>query len=167
MKKTFLFALLFSGLSHLGAQTTERKEDKDPHAGHNHAKATETTKANVDVLGMKEVEYDFGQIPQGKPVYHSFELVNKGTEVLKLDNVQTSCGCTTPEWSKEPVAPGGTAIVKVGFNAASDGPFDKTITIQYNGTGSKQIRIRGSVWKAPVGAAPANAPVQFLKQQIQ
>jgi len=167
MKKIFLFALLFSGLGQLGAQTTERKEDKDPHAGHNHAKTADTLKATVDVLGMKEVEYDFGKIPQGKPVYHSFEVVNKGTEVLKLDNVQTSCGCTTPEWSKEPVAPGETGLIKVGFNAASEGPFDKTITIQYNGTGSKQIKIKGSVWKAPVGAAPANASVQFLKQQIQ
>ena len=123
----------------------------------------------VDTTGkieLKEVEYDFGQIPQGKPVYHSFEVVNKGNEPIKLDNVQTSCGCTTPEWSKEPIAKNGSSTVKVGYNAAAEGAFEKFITIQYNGNQTKQIKIKGIVWKAPIGAAPANASIQFLKQQI-
>lgn len=121
----------------------------------------------ADPLEVKELEYDFGKIPQGKPVYHFFEIVNKGTTPLKLDNVQASCGCTTPEWSREEIAPGAAAKIKVGYNAASEGNFDKYITVQYNGSSTKQIKIKGMVWRAPASAAPANASVQFLKQQIQ
>lgn len=122
--------------------------------------------AAPDVLQIKELEYDFGKIPQNKPVYHLFEIVNTGSKPLKLDNVQASCGCTTPEWSKEEIAVGKSSIIKVGYNAAAEGPFEKPVTIQYNGGSSQQFKIKGIVWKAPAGAAPANASVQFLKQQI-
>jgi len=123
--------------------------------------------SSPDALLIKEDIHDFGSIPQGKPVYYYFEIVNQGTVPLKLENVQASCGCTTPEWNKEPVAAGGSDKIKVGYNAASEGPFEKFITITYNGNQTKQIRIKGTVWRAPSGSAPANAPVQFLKQQIQ
>jgi hypothetical protein len=120
----------------------------------------------TEVLNLKEVEHDFGKIPQGKPVFYVFEIVNTGTVPLKLDNVQASCGCTTPEWSKDPIAAGGTDKIKVGYNAANEGPFEKYITITY-GNQSKQLKIKGNVWKAPLGSAPSNQSVQFLKQQIQ
>lgn len=129
-----------------------------------------TTTKNVttppaDNLQVKETEHDFGKIPQGKPVFYFFEIVNTGAMPLKLDNVQASCGCTTPEWSREPIAAGATDKIKVGYNAAAEGNFEKYITITYNGTQTKQIRIKGTVWKAPAGSAPANASVQILKQQ--
>lgn len=121
--------------------------------------------ASDDVLKLKETEHDFGKIPQGKPVYYSFEVTNTGNEPLKLDNVQASCGCTTPEWSRDPIAPGAATIIKVGYNAAAEGYFDKSINITYNTNQSKQLKIKGTVWKAPEGAAPPNAAVQFLKKQ--
>lgn len=120
-----------------------------------------------DALGLKEAEFNFGSIPQGKPVYHIFQIVNKGKTPLKLDNVQASCGCTTPEWSKEPLAPGTTGTIKVGYNAAAEGHFEKSVTVQYNGNSTKQIIIKGDVWRAPAGSAPANASINFLKQQMQ
>jgi len=119
---------------------------------------------NPEVLQLKELEHDFGKIPQGKPVYYTFDMVNTGTAPLKLENVQASCGCTTPEWSKDPIAAGTTSPLKVGYNAAAEGPFEKVITITYGGQ-TKQIKIKGTVWKAPEGAAPANSSVQFLKKQ--
>lgn len=124
----------------------------------------QTTPETQDVLQLKETEHDFAKIPQGKPVYYIFEIVNTGTQPLKLDDVHASCGCTTPEWSRDPIAPGAAAQIKVGYNAAAEGPFDKAITITYNGQ-SKQLKIKGTVWKAPEGAAPTNASVQFLKKQ--
>lgn len=131
-------------------------------------KAQTTTTANAaDAIEVKEVEYDFGKIPQGKPVYHFFEIVNKTDAPLKLENVTASCGCTTPEWNRDPIAAGATDKIKVGYNAASEGPFDKFITVTYNGNQTKQIKIKGTVWKAPAGSAPANASVNFLKHQIQ
>src|SRR5437667_1419358 len=81
-----------------------------------------------DVLQLKETEHDFSKIPQGKPVYYNFEIVNTGSTELKLDDVHASCGCTTPEWSRDPIAAGSTAIIKVGYNAAGEGYFEKFIT---------------------------------------
>jgi hypothetical protein len=118
-----------------------------------------------ELLQFKQTEHDFSQIPQGKPVYYTFEIVNIGKTPLKLDDVHATCGCTTPEWSREPIAPGATAKIKVGYNAAAEGPFDKPITITYNGNQTKIIKIKGTVWKVPEGSAPANATVDFLKKQ--
>lgn len=131
-----------------------------------YAASAQGTVPAEDVLQMKELSFDFGKIPQGKPVYHFFELTNTGKSPLKLDDVHATCGCTTPEWSRDPIAPGTTAVIKVGYNAAAEGVFEKPITITYNASQqSKVITIKGQVWKAPDGAAPANAAVNFLKKQ--
>ena len=125
----------------------------------------QTTVTTEDVLVLKQTEYNFNQIPQGKPVYYTFEIINSGKTALKLDDVHATCGCTTPEWSREPIAPGATAKIKVGYNAAAEGPFEKFITITYNANQSKQLKIRGTVWKAPEGSAPGNASIDLLKKQ--
>ncbi len=127
----------------------------------------QTVAATPEVLSVKEIVYDFGKIPQGKPVFHYFEIKNTGTQPLKLESVQASCGCTTPEWSQDDIAPGATSKIKVGYNSASEGPFDKFITVHYNGSSTKQINIKGDVWRAPLTSAPVNSSVTFLKQQIQ
>lgn len=145
MKRILFLAIVFASFSAVKAQSTT---------------------AN-DPLVLKETEHNFGKIPQGKPVYYSFEIANRGATPLKLDNVQASCGCTTPEWSKEPIPAGGNDKIRVGYNAANEGYFEKFITITYNGNQTKQIKIKGTVWKAPVGSAPANQSVQFLKKQSQ
>ncbi len=121
--------------------------------------------AAADQLQLKETEHDFKMIPQGRPVFYQFVISNTGTAPLKLDDVHASCGCTTPEWNHEDIAPGGNSQIKVGFNAAAAGPFEKYITITYNGTQSKQLKITGNVWKAPEGSAPANASIDLLKKQ--
>ncbi len=143
--------------------TAGAQQTNTGHEGHNHAPVT-TLPASSDVLQFNKIVHDFGQIPQGKPVYYTFELTNTSDKELKLDNVQASCGCTTPEWSKEAIAPGATAKIKVGYNAAAEGAFDKPITVTYNNQ-SKQIRITGTVWKAPANPAPANSSVNLLKKQ--
>ena len=127
----------------------------------------QTEAAPLEILTLKETEFDFGKIPQGKPVYHVFEIMNKSDKPLKLDNVAASCGCTTPEWSREEIAPGATSVIKVGYNAAAEGPFTKDITITYSTNQNKVIKIKGEVWKAPVGAAPTNTSLSFLKRQLQ
>jgi hypothetical protein len=136
------------------------------HDDHNQTvKPVQQSSPSEEVLKFKETEHDFGQIPQGKPVYYTFEIVNISKTDLILDNVQASCGCTTPEWSKDPIKAGATAKIKVGYNAAAENYFEKYITVTYSGNQSKQIKIKGTVWKAPEGSAPANASVDFLKKQ--
>ena len=117
-----------------------------------------------NVLTLKETEYDFGKIPQGKPVTHVFDVANNGVDSLHISNVQASCGCTTPEWDRDKVqAPGEKTKITVGYNAASEGPFTKQITITYNGTQTKQITIKGEVWKTPATSAPENKDLGALK----
>lgn len=130
------------------------------------AGAQSTAAGSPDALQLKETEHNFAQIPQGKAVYYTFTILNTSTQPLKLDNVQATCGCTTPEWSQEAIAPGTASQIKVGYNAANEGYFEKAITITYNGSQTKQLKIKGTVWKAPDGSAPANVAVQFLKKQI-
>ena len=57
--------------------------------------------AKPETLLLKEPAWSFGKIPQGRPVIHIFEIENTGKEPLLLENVQASCGCTTPEWSRD------------------------------------------------------------------
>lgn len=122
------------------------------------------TAAASAILTIKEAEYDFGKIPQGKPVTHIFEIVNNGTDTLKIANVQATCGCTTPEWEKDKVqAPGETTKITVGYNAASEGAFTKPITVTYNGNYLKQLIIKGEVWKTPATSAPENKALGSLE----
>jgi hypothetical protein len=115
-------------------------------------------------LKIVEESFDFGKIPQGKPVHHNFEIINTGKSAVKLVNVQASCGCTTPEWEKDKDIPAdGKSIIKVGYNAASEGVFNKNITITYNDNQTKQITIKGEVWKTPSASAPSNSTINDLK----
>ena len=105
MRRIFFAILAFFLFGTLKAQTVNTVQKTDQ-------------AATADPLSVKEDIYDFGTIPQGKPVYHFFMIGNNGATPLKLENVQASCGCTTPEWNKEPIAAGGTDKIKVGYNAA-------------------------------------------------
>ena len=75
----------------------------------------------VEVLQAKNDIHDFGEIPQGNPVYYFFEFTNVGKTAIKFDNVTATCGCTTPEWSRDEIAPGAKTSIKVGWNAGVQG----------------------------------------------
>jgi hypothetical protein len=95
---------------------------------------------------VSEETYDFGQIQQGVPASHEFVITNTGKEPLIISGVRASCGCTTPFWTKEPIAPGETGIVKASYNAAANGPFHKSVTVTTNGTpATKVLYIKGEV----------------------
>ena len=127
--------------------------------------SAQETASVPEALQFKETEFNFGKIAQSKPVFHLFSLTNTSDKAVKLDNVQASCGCTTPEWSRDEIAPGAKTDIKVGYNAAAEGAFDKTITVSYAGQ-TKVLRIKGEVWKAPATSAPGNASVELLKNKL-
>lgn len=151
--------LLIAGFSCLSmAIYAQQHVDIPPASAENKKPATE------DNFIIKEDVYDFGKIPQGKPVHHAFTVSNTGTTNIKIVNVQASCGCTTPEWDKEnPVPAGGESKINVGYNAAAEGPFTKFITITYNENQTKQVTIKGEVWKTPASSAPENNSLNDLK----
>ncbi len=82
-------------------------------------------------IWLNETTHDFGNIPQGTPVYTTFELKGVGDQ-LKLEMVQASCGCTTPEFKAGTYPAGEKVVIKVGFNAGALGAFNKPITITYH-----------------------------------
>lgn len=77
----------------------------------------------------------------------TFEFVNTGNEPLYITNVKASCGCTTPEWSKEPVQPGEKGYVKAAYNPSKrPGKFNKSITVTTNEfQPTSVLRIMGEV----------------------
>lgn len=155
--------IAFSLFTLLVVISAHAQNGHSPNDGHNHDVTAPVT--TDDALKLKETEHDFAKIPQGKPVYYTFDIVNTTKSPLKLDNVVATCGCTTPEWSRDDIAAGATAKIKVGYNAAAEGYFEKFITITYNTNQTKQIKIKGTVWKAPEGPAPVNASIDLLKKQ--
>jgi len=92
------------------------------------------------------IDHDFGEVKQGVPPTHAFEFTNTGTEPIVIQNVQTSCGCTSPSWTREPIAPGAKGEIKLSYNAAAMGYFHKSATVVTSGTPSPvTLHIKGTV----------------------
>jgi len=92
--------------------------------------------------------HDFGSVYESEGIVSvEFEFTNTGKVPLILQNVQTSCGCTSPEWTKEPVVPGQYGRIKVTFNPKNrPGPFTKTITVTSNADPAvNTLTIKGTV----------------------
>ena len=165
MAKIFTFFFLCFTVSSVAAQTALVNSKSDNQTNKIVANKEKQTSLTTDeILVLKETEYDFGKIQQGKPVTHIFEVVNNGNDSLKIENIQASCGCTTPDWERNKIqAPKEKTNITVGYNAAGEGIFTKTITISYNGSQTKQITIKGEVWKGPMASAPENKELANLK----
>jgi hypothetical protein len=102
----------------------------------------------VKSLSFKEEVFDFGTITeQGGPVTHEFTFTNNAARPVKILTVQPSCGCTTPSWTKEPIAPTKTGSITASFNPAGrPGHFDKTLTVTTDlEAGPVVLRIKGDV----------------------
>lgn len=102
-------------------------------------------KAKID---FEEVVYNFGNIQESKGgVVHNFEFTNAGNANLVIIDATAQCGCTRPEFPKQPIAPGKKGNIKVTFNPSGrPGNFEKTITVRTNGSPSKvRLKIKGNV----------------------
>jgi cyclophilin family peptidyl-prolyl cis-trans isomerase len=94
----------------------------------------------------KEV-HDYGIIEYSADPYCTFEFKNTGNESLLITEARGSCGCTVPEWPKEPIAPGSTGSIKVTYDTKRVGSFQKSVTIMSNAINepTKVINIKGEV----------------------
>lgn len=80
-----------------------------------------------------ETEHDFGKVIEGEKVSHSFNFTNNGEADLIISKASASCGCTVPEYTKEPIAPGETGHIDVVFNSEGrPGNFSKQVTVVTN-----------------------------------
>lgn len=101
---------------------------------------------------FNKLEHDFGTFKEGDGVKScTFSFENEGSTPLILNRVMASCGCTTPEWTQKPVAPGERGFVKVSYNPEGrPGSFQKTIHVSTNaGDAQTVLRIRGVVEPRP------------------
>ena len=91
--------------------------------------------------------HSFGEVVEGRVASHEFKFVNTGDQPIIISNVQASCGCTTPFWTKDPVMPGKEGSIKASYNSAGrPGPFNKSITVSSNSIeGTKVLSFNGSV----------------------
>lgn len=91
--------------------------------------------------------HDYGTIKQGANGTCEFNITNTGSEPLIISRAKGSCGCTVPDWPKEPILPGESAIMSVRYDTKRVGPINKSVTITSNATNAatKVVRIKGKV----------------------
>lgn len=100
------------------------------------------------IIKFTEQTHNFGTIKEEKgPVTHEFEFINTGNGNLVIVDATAECGCTRPDYPKNPIAPGKKGKVKVTYNPAGrPGSFDKVVTVRTNGSPKKvRLKIKGSV----------------------
>jgi len=85
-------------------------------------------------IAFEKLQHNFGTFKEELGVQSvAFNFKNDGAVPLILNNVQASCGCTTPEWTREPVAPGAKGVIKVSYDPKNrPGVFNKTIRVSSN-----------------------------------
>jgi Protein of unknown function (DUF1573) len=111
------------------------------------------------VMAFEESEFDFGTIDQGTPVEHVFKFTNTGDADLIIVDAKSSCGCTVPEYTKDPVAPGATGELLVKFNGSGKNQVSKTVTITANTQAGKEtLKIKAFV--TPKEGASSGSPIQ-------
>lgn len=97
-------------------------------------------------INFKTTTYNFGKIKKDKPVTYVFSFTNTLAKPAIVENATAECGCTTPEYPKEPIMKGKTGNIKVTFNAAAVGPFKKNVTIKFAGVEAPAVlNISGEV----------------------
>ena len=84
-------------------------------------------------IAFDETEHDFGKINEGQVAEHTFKFKNSGTSPLVVRNATASCGCTIPEWTKDPIQPGGEGKILVKYNSSGkEGQITKTVSVFAN-----------------------------------
>ena len=113
-------------------------------------------------ISYNETEFDFGEIEEGEKVTHEFSFKNTGSEPLVISKAQGSCGCTVPDWPKEPIAVGESAVIKVQYDSRGKGKTraeggkaeNKRVTITANTDPAQSfLTIKGKVYKPDAPAS--------------
>ncbi len=111
--------------------------------------ATPPADGKFPVMEFDKKEHDFGTINQGDKVVYTFNFKNTGEADLIISNAVGSCGCTVPEYPKQPIAPGEKAAIKVSFNPkGKNGMQNKTVTLTTNtAKGMEMLTVKANIVK--------------------
>jgi len=142
LKLNLLTLLMCSGLGFISAQDLEIQNSPSPQ--------------NLAEIFVEESTFEFGTIEQGEVIQNVFEITNLGEAPLVISNAKGSCGCTVPNWPKEPVMPGQTAQILVKFDSKGKrGKQAKRVTITANTEPAQTfLTIRGEINAPEVTGEP-------------
>jgi hypothetical protein len=116
----------------------------------------QTAPKKESAVKFNEYTFDFGEVAYGSDVSHVFSFKNVSSAPVAVKNVGTSCGCTTPSYSKEPVMPKKSGQITAKYDSTRPGPFTKTLTVSLNDEEITLV-IRGTV-KQMENTQPTNTP---------
>ncbi len=99
------------------------------------------------IVEILDPEFNFGEIKQGEKVSHNYKIKNIGNSDLLISSAKGSCGCTVPEWPKDPIKPGKEANIKVTFDSkGKKGKQAKRVTLMTNAIPNvKILTIKGNI----------------------
>jgi hypothetical protein len=161
--KKFLFLSVLVVLSTVifaqaDVQTTQKAKGKKAEI------VAEDTLPKFPVIQFNSLVHDYGNIYKNDNGICTFEFKNTGKADLQLTNVSSSCGCTVPEWHKDPIPPGKTASIKVSYNTSRVGPINKSVFVDSNAGERVTLNIKGNVSEPPTEIAPENKPSPVQNQ---
>jgi len=113
---------------------------------------------NAPEILFEKTVHDYGTVPFNGDGKCEFKFTNTGKEPLILTNVKSSCGCTVPQWPRQPILPGQSDVIKVEYKTNRVGKINKTVTVTCNAkTPNVVLRIEGQVLQNENTATPENA----------
>lgn len=115
--------------------------------------------AGTPVFAFAEESHDFGVINEGTKAEYDFTFTNTGDAPLIISNAKGSCGCTVPQWPREPIAPGETGMIHVVFDSSGKpGAQTKQVTLNANTVpNTRVLTITAQVQPKPVAGGEANS----------
>ncbi|MFN5345699.1 MAG: DUF1573 domain-containing protein [Bacteroidota bacterium] len=158
MRKLLNYAIILTSMLVISCGSDQTKNEKNgevivsPDIVNNPETANGeiTDKTGVPKFDFEEITFDLGTVESGESVTHEFKFKNSGDKDLIISQAKGSCGCTQPEYPKDPVAPGDEGVIKVTFNSTGiSGQITKNITLIANTTpNTKVLTITGEVIKS-------------------
>lgn len=107
----------------------------------------------IPVAKFDTLDHDFGDVKHGEKVTYTYTVTNTGTGDLVISNAKPSCGCTVPDWTKDPIKPGQTGQVNVVYNPSGSGAIHKTVALTLNTEkGTETLNFKANV----LGGTPAS-----------
>ena len=142
--------LLFAGgdvAKEVGDNSTPpvKKEEIKPSLSSNLVMNDNTAESSNSKSPMPDFKFekelhDFGQLIDGEKVSYSFKFTNSGNAPLIISSAKGSCGCTVPNWPKDPIAPGESGTIDVTFNSSGrSGKQKKAVTLTANTNPNRKV----------------------------
>lgn len=137
MKKSIVFSLVLM----MGLTACKKEQIQTPETLQSETSVTETAapQGPVTSVALSEAHWDFKNVTKGQSVEHVYEVTNTGDQPLIISEVVPGCGCTAPEFTKDPIMPGEKGQVMLRFDSSS-----------FEGFQNKQAQVYANVENAPI-----------------